>query len=138
MNWFLNSDSIFFEDLGKASFAFGKPYTIRLRISDGQCFDSLGKEIEFKDTDTIEFIPNVFTPNNDGINDCYGINHIELRRECNRLFVYNRWGLLLYDSNENGTCWNGKWKGEEAPEGVYFYILDHKQKTYHGTITLIR
>lgn len=138
MQWSLNNDSVSFEALGLALLQFDKSYTIGLVISDGQCFDSLQKEVMLDDTDTIEFIPNVFTPNNDGINDCYGINHIELRGECNRLFIYNRWGLLIYDSNKNGSCWNGYWKGEQAPEGVYFYLLQHKQKTHHGTISLIR
>ncbi|MES2781058.1 MAG: gliding motility-associated C-terminal domain-containing protein, partial [Bacteroidota bacterium] len=81
-------------------------------------------------------LPNVFTPNGDPMNEWFG------KIDCNlpsfTLKVYNRWGLLLFNSDENGNCWDGKSNGTFVSEGVYFYILNHKNKYYHGTITLRR
>lgn len=136
--WQINNDSVSFDKLQQTMLEFGQPYQLRLIINDGQCFDTLEREVRFNNQDTIEFIPNAFTPNNDGINDCYQVNHIELRKPCNRIVIYNRWGLPVFDSDESGSCWNGKVNGEDAPEGTYFYILLHQKQTYHGTIALIR
>jgi gliding motility-associated-like protein len=96
-------------------------------------------------------IPNVFTPNNDGINDVYDIaiknqNHYKLS-------IYNRWGEIVYESSEDGTVdndlnWTGMYRNGtvELPEGAYFYIFetDHRcnpnaeRIKIQGTVTLIR
>ena len=65
------------------------------------------------------FIPNVFTPNNDGRNDdfrVYGnaITGIDLR-------IFNQWGELLWQGNDAGKGWDGSCKGKQQPVGVYVY-----------------
>ncbi|MFN3342489.1 MAG: gliding motility-associated C-terminal domain-containing protein [Flavobacteriales bacterium] len=87
------------------------------------------------------FIPNVFSPNDDGQNDRFKIlsyNYSVLEIE-----IFNRWGvsLLLYDAKQ--TDWDGEFLGREAAEGVYYYIVkavsvSGKTQVYSGTITLIR
>lgn len=77
-------------------------------------------------------LPNIFTPNNDGINDRWFpvlgsdnafnvmsyVTHYDLR-------LFNRWGTLVYDSEGVGQRWNGQdHAGNFLNEGVYFYILD--------------
>lgn len=89
-------------------------------------------------------IPNVFTPNGDGINDCYTISGVS--EKCDDFFikVYNRWGLVVYENTNGANCWNGRSQGgEDLPQGVYYYVLMIKKKqgyslNDHGTITLIR
>lgn len=68
-------------------------------------------------------IPNVFTPNWDGMNDFF-----QIRGYCGDLDIYNRWGQLLTTvSNETG--WNGKISGNDAPTDVYYVITeDQKHK----------
>ncbi|MDP1727802.1 MAG: gliding motility-associated C-terminal domain-containing protein [Bacteroidota bacterium] len=138
MKWYLNDESATLDQIKAKLLEKGKTYLVKLLVSDGQCFDSLEKLLSAFSTDTISFIPNVFTPNNDKQNDCYRIEYIQLEKECANLLIYNRWGALMYNSDEDGTCWDGNWKGTQATEGVYFYILKHMGKEYHGTITLIR
>jgi gliding motility-associated-like protein len=87
--------------------------------------------IEFADC-TIQ-IPNVITPNGDGINDEWIIG---LDRPLFfEVVIYNRWGLIVYESKDFSTFWNGtNYKsGELCSEGVYFYIIS--LSNFEGTLT---
>jgi len=66
--------------------------------------------------------PNVFTPNNDGINDFYVIPGIENRK--NELIVVNRLGTKVFGAENYQNEWDGKYKGEDLPEDVYYYVLN--------------
>lgn len=88
------------------------------------------------------FIPNSFSPNNDGINDLFevkGQGIVSLQAE-----IYNRWGTQIYSLNAISDTWNGKEKnGIDVPEGVYTYkinvlLYDGRRLIRSGTITLIR
>jgi len=83
-------------------------------------------------------IPNVITPNGDGINDHFYITNIEYYPN-SEIKIYNRWGKRVYES-EN---YQGDWDGDNHSEGTYFYIfrLNYGRgriEEYHGTITIIR
>jgi len=91
--------------------------------------------------DEFEFlIPNVFTPNNDGINETFAI------RSCGvydfEIQIFNRFGDRVFESNSLNINWDGRVSGREAEPGIYFYairILDFRGDylNYNGTITLI-
>jgi gliding motility-associated-like protein len=74
-------------------------------------------------------IPNGFSPNGDGTNDGYVIDGIE-KFPGNKLWIYNRWGNLVYKEKEYDNKWNGISNisgvsmGQRVPSGTYFYILD--------------
>jgi gliding motility-associated-like protein len=75
----------------------------------------------FVPVDVREFeltIYNVFTPNGDGVNDKYEIPYLD-RYISNHLYIYNRWGELVYEKDN----YNDEWDGGKLPDGVYFYIL---------------
>ena len=86
------------------------------------------------------YIPNAFTPNNDGKNDVFnfrgtGITSSQLR-------IFNRWGEQLF-KNTNTSGWDGKYMGEISQEGVYVFLIKVKSKrdkwySYSGTLTLLR
>lgn len=86
-------------------------------------------------------VPNVFTPNNDGINDIFKINDTCFKVNC--LSVYNRWGNLILASRTN-TNWDGRTtSGEPCVEGIYYYIIEtvnkkEETKVQKGFIQLIR
>jgi len=88
-------------------------------------------------------IANVFTPNNDGINDCFPIEGIAKFVEV-EIEIFNRWGATLFKSNNPKACWDGYApNGQKASEGTYFYVLSgkstcHQNVQLHGTISLIR
>lgn len=84
-------------------------------------------------------IPNAFTPNNDGLNDTWGIPNLNLYAKC-EVKIFNRYGQLVFHSNGYQQPWNGTFKGEPLPTGTYVYIIDTKRrkKLYKGIVTLIR
>jgi gliding motility-associated-like protein len=88
------------------------------------------------------FIPNVFTPNGDGNNDEFWIYSVNL--ESLDIAIYDRWGKFMYQSNNKDFRWDGKYKGNELPEGVYYYHTHYKlnadENLYEdkGTVTILR
>lgn len=81
------------------------------------------------------YIPNVFTPNGDGINDFFEIKSTNLLDFTFQ--IYNRWGSLLYQTNDPNFKWDGKYKGTYCAEGVYVFYLTGTQNK-KGFLTLIR
>ncbi len=90
--------------------------------------------------DVFKDISNVFTPNGDGINDCFDLGTKYDFSDCSEMKIFNRWGSEVFHLSPGVSCWNGKknGNGEDLPSGTYFlsvHIAGHK---YNGTITLIR
>ena len=102
--------------------------------------------------DTIEirpvysmYIPNVFTPNDNGINEFYslvGEGYVEGSFE---MSIFTRWGEEVFRTKSFDNPWDGKDRfGKECPLGVYVFLAkvrsgeDKKVKTYSGKITLVR
>ena len=67
------------------------------------------------------FIPNVFTPNNDGINDCFRIENPDVQSYFMQIF--DRWGVLLFESRNINECWNGLYHDRPMPAGVYVCVV---------------
>lgn len=83
-------------------------------------------------------IPNVFTPNGDGVNDEWIIENIELFPEVH-IYVFNRWGQLLYHGRGDSERWDGSYRGRFVPSGVYLYIvsLESVEEKYEGSVTVL-
>ena len=90
--------------------------------------------------DVFKDISNVFTPNGDGLNDCFDLGTKYNFSDCSSMKVFNRWGEEVFDLKPGVTCWNGKknGNGEDLPSGSYFLSVHIAGKKYNGTITLIR
>ncbi|MDF2385413.1 gliding motility-associated C-terminal domain-containing protein [Nostoc ellipsosporum NOK] len=82
-------------------------------------------------TDGMYLMPNGFTPNGDGINDCYGIKYWGLIKDVD-FSVYNRWGERVFHTSQPTGCWDGRYKGQLQPGGVFVYQI--KAQTLCGTI----
>lgn len=81
-------------------------------------------------------IPNVFSPNNDGVNDLFYIDKNFVKPI--ELIIYNRWGNKVFDSKHNFT-WDGRTtSGEPCNIGTYYYIIQTDSKTFKGFLELIR
>ena len=74
------------------------------------------------------FVPNAFTPNNDGINDTWLIETLQAYPGA-EVKVYNRYGQLVFDNHGSNTSWDGKFKGLPVSSGSYVYVIDLKNKT---------
>lgn len=70
-------------------------------------------------------MPNIITPNNDGVNDEYFIQELTIA-ESFELFVYNRWGRLIYSTSDVNALWKGEGDGgSEATDGTYYVVLNY-------------
>ncbi len=109
-------------------------------INDFNCADTVCQPVPIIINALLDVV-SAFTPNNDGINDRavvigYGVDKMLFR-------IYNRWGQLMFETNDPDIGWNGKFKGKDQPMDAYGYTLDailfggaHIKKS--GSITLIR
>jgi gliding motility-associated-like protein len=90
------------------------------------------------------FIPNAFTPNNDSMNDVWEISGIKQYSD-NEVYIYNRWGELVYYSKGYQTAFDGKFSnGTDLPVGDYAYMIKVKKPSsdeiieYKGALVLLR
>lgn len=119
-------------------------YTVKLVATNSalNCSDSARKTLTVLDFCLIE-VPTAFTPNNDGLND-YFRPHNALKADQYEFKVYNRWGQLVFKSNNWQEKWDGRINGVLQDTGVYVWMLsyihrDTKQPVFKkGTVTLIR
>ncbi len=110
--------------------------------SDNGCFAEDEMIVKVLKTGPDLFIPTAFTPNGDGKNDILkpipaGIKAFQYFR------VYNRWGQMLYSSNNSSSGWDGTWEGKEQATGTYVFMAQATDYLGHtiskkGTIVLIR
>lgn len=84
---------------------------------------------------------NAFTPNNDGLNDCYGIEYFGPISQFT-FIIYNRWGQEMFHTNDPTACWNGTFQGQDAPVDAYVYyvraVTACGTTEKKGTVVLIR
>ncbi len=118
-------------------------YTVWLIVQNGTCVDSTSKFVVVDMPSNLE-VPNVFTPNGDGVNDYYILHTANLKDiQCS---ITDRWGVTVYEveTATGNIHWDGKTPaGKEVPTGTYFYIIkatgtDGKAYEQKGYITLLR
>ena len=88
------------------------------------------------------WMPNAFSPNNNGKNDVFRVKWVYPVKEF-KMQVFSRWGQLIFQSNNMNTGWNGTLNGEEMPEGSYVWMIkmtdnNNIKESYNGTVILIR
>ncbi|MEO6902480.1 MAG: PKD domain-containing protein [Bacteroidia bacterium] len=119
----------------------GNSYVYYLTISDmGGCTTYDSVRIEFpKCVNDKFFIPNVFTPNGDGVNDLFDITGLCINNNY-KLTIFNNWGKEMFSTTDRRKSWDGKQmkNGLEASSGVYYYILLMDGVAHKGFIHLIR
>ncbi len=114
-------------------------YTITVSDSN-QCEASASTTVFVNDSIKI-YIPNIFSPNADGINDVFLVYANAVKDIY--VTVFNRWGEKVFESKDITLGWDGTYKGKLAPEGVYVYyvqftFLNFTQQKKKGSITLVR
>ncbi|MCI5056358.1 MAG: gliding motility-associated C-terminal domain-containing protein [Flavobacteriales bacterium] len=121
---------------------FGDPgnYDLMLVVFNAAgCPDTAETQICVREPDEI-FIPDVFSPNNNGFNDLFKIYVNNL--ESGLLTIYNRWGQKVYSTTDLSEGWDGTSGGLKAPSGIYIYRLkytvDGNTNEIQGDFTLLR
>ena len=91
--------------------------------------------------DAVIYIPNTFTPDNNGLNETFQISGGNIKEmEC---LIFNRWGEIVYTMTEPYQSWDGTFFGKECQDGTYIWkltYLDFSNKQYQmtGHVNLIR
>jgi len=85
------------------------------------------------------FIPNVFSPNSDGINDTWGIKYLETFVNAD-IRIFNRYGQEVFYAKQYNTPWDGRLKNIDMPVGVYYFIIEpnNGRNRFTGSVTLLR
>jgi gliding motility-associated-like protein len=85
------------------------------------------------------FIPNVFSPNGDGINDTWVIRYLDSYPGAT-VQIFDRYGKRIFMSSGYNNPWNGTMGGNPVPAGVYYYIVEPKNglKPINGSLTIVR
>lgn len=145
--WDMGNGDLFYTD--SIYYIYTEPgiYVVSMTAYDQEC------NREGTVSDTVKFIgevisqaivPNVFTPNGDGDNDLLKIPGIDPTANF-YMIIYNRWGRKVFESENNGTFWDGTINGgAEAADGVYFFevmyrdVCNDEDKIETGHVNLIR
>ena len=142
---------VYFWDFGDDNFAFEKSpihqydglskYTATLDVTtDIGCSDVALADIY---GNVLFYIPSAFTPDNDGLNDAFEITGRQIRLF--EIWIYNRWGELVYHSTDLDEVWTGDVNGGThfAPNGVYQWVIkatgfDTNAQEFRGSVLLMR
>ena len=103
-------------------YAFSEPghYRVVCQVNNSTC-TSDSTEMLVNIAESFLKVPNVFTPNGDGMNDDFRVSYRSLREFHG--WVYNRWGKLVFEWTDPDKGWDGNINGRPAAEGAYFYVI---------------
>ena len=122
--WYFGDDASEALVVGQSTIhAYSDPgqYTVSLSVeSEGGCTDSTSVALCIQPQNPV-FVPDIFSPNEDGKNDTLYVRGLFLSRIEFR--VYNRWGEVVFETNSPSIGWDGQLRGVPAPSGSYYYTL---------------
>ncbi len=116
-----------------------------LRVTtDFGCTDESTMKVEIMKVATF-FIPNAFTPNNDGYNDVFMPKSVDFSQGKYEFMIFNRWGEMVFYTNDYNTGWNGSYNGNAniCYDGVYVWKINYtdalgRSQMEIGRVTLIK
>lgn len=114
-------------------------YILKVENKCGSDIDSCRVSID--NCNQVIWVPNSFTPNNDGINDVF-LPYIENVRKYS-LSIYNKWGQLIFNTSEPYLGWDGRYNGKISPEDSYIWKISYENYSgdsfiKHGFVILYR
>ena len=104
-------------------YTFTEPGNYRVMLGASNSYDCAIDSVQFdiSVSESMLTVPNVFTPNGDGHNDEFRVVYRSIKEF--HMWVYNRWGKLVYKSDDPAKGWDGNIGGRPAAEGAYYYVI---------------
>ncbi len=137
--WRFGNGSVGRGSIATSNFLAAGDYRVSLIVSGpGGCTDTIEKVLNYEGAPGL-FIhrPNAFTPNGDGQNEVWQV--LGKGRNClERLTIFDRWGAVVFQTQDFEKGWDGTSGNKKCSEGVYVYVLTGKSLRITGTITLTR
>jgi gliding motility-associated-like protein len=114
-------------------------YSVNIKNLDNNCEIDYEFELEYENLSCL-IVPNAFSPNGDGVHDTWEIENLELLYPNSKIWIYDRWGSLVYESIGYKKEWNGtNTKGFPLPTQSYHYIIEvNGGDNLVGQITILR
>jgi gliding motility-associated-like protein len=120
-------------------------YTVTLKVTDKyQCPSTYTTEVKIFTivSEIAKLIPNMISPNDDGKNDYWRLDFIQVFFPKAEIEIYNRWGVKLFRSEGYSNAWDGSYQGDPLPVGAYFYTIKlndvDNTPIFKGTVTLVK
>jgi gliding motility-associated-like protein len=134
------SDSTIADPL--ASPAVNTMYHVLVTTPDGcSAEDSILVNVTTSNSGYKVYMPNAFTPNGDGINDCFGVKHLAQITSL-EFSIYNRWGERVFYTTNQSRCWDGTFNGKKLAADVFVYQISAMticgKIIAKGTVALVR
>jgi gliding motility-associated-like protein len=106
------------------------------------CSSSDSIEVKVISSERSSFLlPSAFTPNYDGLNDCFGVKYWGTVTEFS-MKIFDRWGKLVFSTINPRDCWDGRYKSIDQPIGIYVYLISAQtlcgNVSKRGTLSLLR
>jgi gliding motility-associated-like protein len=127
-------------------YPYNGTYTVSLIATNPPCKDTATAIISIGDMSGYVKVgaANIFTPNADGINDCFYPSLIgpgaDTLKHCFYIEVFDRWGVKMFETNDINYCWDGnnQQNGKPVVDGTYYYIARLGKTTIRGHVALVR
>jgi len=120
-------------------------YHVILSVADEYgCIDTVGANIIIKEGANTFYIPNAFTPNGNDLNELFNIKGTNINPNTFEMRIYDRWGKQLFYTIDINQGWDGTYKGEPVPQGIYTYIIKfedsqgYKKEIVIGEVILLK
>ncbi|MDD3875957.1 MAG: PKD domain-containing protein [Bacteroidales bacterium] len=143
--WNFGDNNVSFMQNPSHTYETSGTFTVSLTVEDvNDCVDSAERDVLVMDLYTI-YLPSAFTPDGDGINDFFGPLGINIDNNYYKMYIFDRWGKIIFYTNDVNKHWDGIITGSSSKEkipGVYTYRIlyremNGKDKKILGTVTLI-
>ena len=141
-NWFINGAEATIQNNVPYTFGVEGTYIVKLVCSNSSgCSDSTTRTIIVNSLNLGILVPNSFTPNGDGFNNIFKASGTGIPEF--RGMIFNRWGSEIFSWEGIDSGWDGSYKGQSAPEGVYFFLMEGvddsgKAVEKTGSVTVLR
>lgn len=123
--------------LGTQSLTTSGIYNETFQTAAG-CDSLVTLELSVLDCQALLEISNICTPNEDGKNDTWKVSDLNQITNCT-VQIFNRWGQLLYETDNYQNEWEGMHEGQPLPDGTYYYVIScDDERVYQGAINLMR
>lgn len=123
-----------------------KTTTYTVTLDNGTCISKDSVTIFVADKDKLDcdklLLPKAFTPNNDGLNETFGISNVFIIDQMESFEIFDRWGAKVWETTQLEEKWDGTFKGQLLSNGMYLYKIKYtcggEQKININNFNLLR
>lgn len=141
--WDLGDYAISNNQVVQHEYADSGSYVVRLVAANEYFCTDTAQQTVIVNFESTFYLPNSFSPNEDELNDVFGPFTEGVTNDGFIMYIFDRWGSIIYQTDNINNPWDGKIKGNYAEDGVYMYFIKFKtlkgeEKKLRGSVTLLK